>query len=113
MTKSTNRSELSLAILQTEPSLAEEQNALLRVISFIAHPKTRDSYIQFFLHDMLDFAKKKSLDRILIRVPMYSNRMFKILLQNNYRVVNSDIRFVLDGYADRQNSSFFHVNRWV
>ncbi|MBN1464682.1 GNAT family N-acetyltransferase [candidate division KSB1 bacterium] len=104
---------VGLAVMQTEPSLVEEQNAMLRLISFVAHPKTPASYIQFFLHDFLDLAKSASLDRIMIRVPMYSNRLFKILLRNNYRVVSSDMRFVLEGYADEQIGSFFHVNRWV
>ncbi|MBN1559284.1 GNAT family N-acetyltransferase [candidate division KSB1 bacterium] len=104
---------VGLAVMQTEPSLVEEQNAVLRVISFMAHPKTPDSYMHFFLQDFLHFAQTNALDRILIRVPMYSSRFFKILLHNNYRVVNSDIRFVMEGYTDEQDSSFFHVNRWV
>ena len=104
---------IGLAVLQTEPSLVEEQNAFLRVITFLAHPKTPDSYIQFFLYQFLEFAKEQSLDRILIRVPMYSNRVFKILLLHNYRVVNSDIRFVLENYGDNPNTMAFHVNRWV
>lgn len=103
---------IALSVLQTEPSLVEEQNALLRVISFLAHPKTPEAYIQYFLSDLFVFAHEKALDRILIRLPMYDRKMFRILLANNYRVVNSDVRMVLNGYPDTLNS-FFHINRWV
>ncbi|MBN1480355.1 GNAT family N-acetyltransferase [candidate division KSB1 bacterium] len=107
-----NTVPIALGVLQTEPSLVEEQNALLRVISFLAHPKTPDAYIHFFLSDLLSIAREKALDRILMRLPMYSNRVFRIFLENNYRVVNSDIRMVLNGYPDT-TKSFFHINRWV
>jgi GNAT superfamily N-acetyltransferase len=104
---------IALAVLQTEPSLVEEQNALMRVVAFMAHPKTPDIYFQYFLSDFLLLAKKWARDRILVRLPMYSSRLYRLLLDNNYRVVNTDIRMVLDGYPDQHNASRFHFNRWV
>ena len=104
---------VAMAILQTEPSLVDEQNALLRVIAFVAHPKTPDQYFQFFLSDLLWLAKQNARDRILIRLPLYFYRGFRILLANNYRVISSDLRMVLAGYPDSQDVPHFHFNRWV
>ncbi len=104
---------IALAILQTEPSLVEEQNALLRIVAFMAHPKTPDVYVQYFLTDFLLMAKKWSRDRILVRLPMYSNQILRFFLDHNYRVINTDIRMVLNGYPAQRNERRLHFDRWV
>ncbi len=104
---------IAVAILQTKPSLVDEQNALMRIVVFIAHAKTPDVYFPYFLADFLIFARDNKLDRILVRVPMYSHRAFKMLLNNNYRVANSDLRMTLEGYPEKNNPKVIHLNRWV
>jgi len=108
-----NETPIALAILQTEPSLVEEQNALLRVVAFMAHPKTPDIYFEYFLSDFLLFAKERSRDRILVRLPMYSSHLFRLFLDHNYRVINVDLRMVLKSHPDRRDGSLFHFSRWV
>ncbi len=106
-------SPIGLAILQTKPSLVEEQNSFLRIVSFVAHPKTPPIYFSNFLNDILLFAKDKSLTRILARIPMYTPVAFRILLENKFRVINSDLRMTLEGYGEQRHNSVFHINRWV
>ena len=104
---------IGVVVLQTKPSLVEEQNSFLRIVSFAAHPKTPHFYFSYFLNDIILFAKDKALNRILARVPMYSPHAFRILLENKYRVINSDLRMTLEGYGEQRQNSVFHINRWV
>lgn len=104
---------IALAILQTEPSLVEEQNALMRIVAFMAHPKTPDIYFQYFLSDFLMLAKGWARDRILIRLPAYSSHLLRIFLEHHYRVVNSDLRMVLNGFPNQPSAGRFHFSRWV
>jgi len=103
---------IGAAILQVKPSLAEEQNAMLRVLVFLAHPQTPDPYLVHFLNDLHDYAQAKSLNRIVIRVPMYSNQMIHLLIHHGYRIINSDLRMTLTGYPEKKPESL-HLNRWV
>lgn len=104
---------IGVAVLQTKPSLVEEQNSFLRIISFVAHPKTPESYFSYFLDDIIEFAKEKFLTRVLARVPMYTPQAFRILLNNRYRIINSDLRLTLEGFEEQHGNSVFHLNRWV
>jgi GNAT superfamily N-acetyltransferase len=104
---------VGFAVMQTRPSLAEEQNEFLRMIAFAAHPQTPDPYIPYFLADLMAFAQTTSLDRILLRVPVYSSRLYKLLPANQYRVVGSDLRMTLEGFAEKPDIASLHINRWV
>ena len=104
---------IAAAILQTEPSLVEEQNVLLRMVAFIAHPKTPAAYFPIFLEDIARFARNNKMDRILVRTPTHSPKTLRALLLRNYLVVNSDLRMTLDGYPENINANLFLMNRWV
>jgi len=104
---------IAAAILQTKPSLVEEQNILLRIVAFIANPKTPAAYFSLFLEDLGNYARDNKMDRILVRTPMYSHKTLRALLQHNYRVVNSDLRMTLEGYSEHGNPNLFVMNRWV
>ncbi len=103
---------IGFAVLQTVPSLVDEQNNVLRLIAFVAHPKTPEAYVPYFLADLIDYARRGRFDRILLRVPLYNDRFFRLLLDNNYRVVNSDVRLTLSGFGER-TAKLLHINRWV
>ena len=83
------------------------------MIAFAAHPQTPDAYIPYFLSDFMAFAQTNSLDRILLRVPVYSSRLYKLLPANQYRVVGSDLRMTLEGFAEKPDVASLHINRWV
>ena len=104
---------IAVAMLQTKPSLVEEQNVLLRMVAFITHPKTPAAYFPNFLKDFGAFARDNKMDRILVRTPMHSHQTLRALLQHNYRVVNSDLRMTLEGYSEKANRNLFLMNRWV
>jgi len=104
---------IAVAILQTKPSLVEEQNILLRMVAFVAHPKTPASYFSLFLEELSAFARNNKMDRILVRTPIHSHKTLRALLQHNYRVVNSDLRMTLEGYSEHANPNLFLMNRWV
>jgi GNAT superfamily N-acetyltransferase len=108
-----NNTPIAVAILQTKPSLVEEQNKLLRIVTCVAHPKTPDGYFSYFLQDFLTYARDNYMDRILIRTPVHSQKTFQALLDNNYRVVNSDLRMTLKGFPETNNPKLFLMNRWV
>lgn len=108
-----NNTPIGFAVMQTRPTLVEEQNAFLRMIAFVAHPKTPDAYISYFLSDLLAFAQANSLDRILLRIPVYSSRLYKLLPANQYRIVGSDLRLTLEGFAEKPDVASLHINRWV
>ena len=108
-----NKIPIAVAILQTRPSLVEEENKLLRIVAFVAHPKTPDDYFPFFLQDFLAYARNYKMDRILIRAPIYSQKTFRALLENNYRVVNSDLRMTLEGFPEKSDPHIFLMSRWV
>lgn len=107
-----NNTPIGFAVLQTHPTLVDEHNNFMRLIAFAAHPKTPDAYLPYFFTDWLALAQAKALDRILLRVPVYHPRLFKLLLANQYRVVNSDVRLTLEGYGESRPSPL-HINRWV
>ncbi len=108
-----NNSPIAVAVLQTVPSLVDEQNRLLRLVVFVSHPKTPDGYFTYFLEDFFHFAQANKLDRILVRTPSHSHKTFQALLENNYRVVNSDLRLTLKGYPEKINPHVFIMSRWV
>ncbi|RPI02718.1 MAG: GNAT family N-acetyltransferase [Calditrichaeota bacterium] len=103
---------IGFAVLQTKPTQVEEQNALLRIIAFYAHPQTPDNYFPYFFTDILSMAQILKLDRVLLRLPAYSPRTFELLLNQNFRVISSDLRLTLKGYPEII-APHFHLNRWV
>lgn len=104
---------IGFSIVQTQPSLVEEQNAFLRIIVFLVHPRSPENHLKYFLYEFLKYAKSKALNRILIRIPIYSTKIFNELLNYGYRVVNSDLRMVLSGYPEKQHCAILHTNRWL
>ncbi|MDZ7314617.1 MAG: GNAT family N-acetyltransferase [candidate division KSB1 bacterium] len=103
---------IAFAALQTLPTLAEEQNSIMRLFAFAAHPQMPDNYLSIVVRDLLAFAQQQSFDRLLIRVPMHSGRLYRILLEGQFRVVNADIRLVLEGFDEKPNRGVL-IERWV
>ncbi len=104
---------IGFAITQTVSTSVDEKDPILRTVVFIGHPQTPEKYIKYFLADLEEIAWRFKKKRHFLRVPMYSPRFFKHLLNRNYRIINSDQRMVLDGYYEQVDRSVLYLNRWV
>jgi GNAT superfamily N-acetyltransferase len=108
-----NNVPIAVAILQTVPTSTDEDPTLLRLVAFLAHPKTPDSYWTYFIRDIETLAQNKNLQQILIRVPTSSPKIVKFFLQERFRIIFSDIRLTLEGYPESPNPNIFHASRWA
>ena len=108
-----NQTPIALAIMQTTPTSSEEDPTLLRLIAFLAHPSTPESYYPFFIKDIEVLAQDKDLQQLLVRVPTSLPKIVDFFLAQRFRIIFSDIRLTLEGYPESINPNIFHVSRWA
>jgi len=104
---------IGFVIMQTEPTNTEEQSSLLRVFALVMHQQLPETFFKYIIFDLLKYSKKKNFERIVVRMPAYTNRVFNLFLENGFRVYSSDVRMTLQGYPEKKDSSIIHINRWV
>lgn len=104
---------VGFCVIQNIPTTVEESRPILRTIVFAAHPQTPEEYLRYMIKDIEMYGKELKLLRHLIRTPLYSPRLFQVLLKMDYRVINTDMRLVLDGYPEHIKNSAIYANRWV
>jgi len=105
-------STIALAIAYSEPTYSDEKHGILKIIALTAHPKMPDNYFPFILQDLEALAREQFLDHLHLRVPTRCQKAFKLLLQDKFRIIHSDLRMTLDGYDKIDTSPYFHLDRW-
>ena len=101
-----------LAVALSEPTYTDEKQGILKVIALTTHPKMPDSYFPFLIQDFERIAKEQYFDHLLLRVPTRCIRAYKLLLQEKFRIIHSDLRMTLDGYPKIDSSDYIHLDRW-
>ena len=104
---------IAFVLAQTLPTSAEERSFILRMIAFLAHPKTPLDYLKYIIRDLERFAAENSLDQILFRIPATSGQTFQYLLADGFRIIFTDLRMTLRGYEEKVDAKLLHFNRWA
>ncbi|MDZ7721385.1 MAG: GNAT family N-acetyltransferase [candidate division KSB1 bacterium] len=104
---------VGFCVMQNTPTTVEENRAIMRTIVFAAHPQTPEEYLRYMIKDIEMYGKEMNLYRHLIRIPFYTPRLFQLLLKMDYRVINTDMRMIVDGYPEQVKSNAIYANRWV
>ena len=99
--------------VQSMATSAEEKHAILRVVAFLAHPKTPAPYFPILVSALEKLAHQRGAEQLLFRVPARRFRALSQLLDLNYRIIHTDLRMTLDGYGESDDPDLYHFNRWV
>lgn len=107
-----NSATIAVAVVYWEPIFTDEKHGLLKIVALTAHPRMPDSYFHFLIEDFEIIALAQGLDHLLFRVPTRCLRALKLLLDDKFRIVHSDLRMTLQGYPKVNYSKYLHMDRW-
>ena len=103
---------IALAVTHSEPYSVEEKRNQLRICLLIT--EFSDDFLIFsdLIVHIQNLAYKKNLSKLFIRVPANYWRVSRWLINNQFRIVHSDLRMTLDNYPEVIKPGTIHLNRW-
>ncbi|MBN2000727.1 GNAT family N-acetyltransferase [candidate division KSB1 bacterium] len=104
---------IAFTTLHYVPSSSEEKKSIMRLVVFLAHPRTPEDYLKFFIQDLVYIAHQVSLNYILVRTLMENDRVFRPLIKLGFRVQHTDLRMTLKNYSPVHHIRYIQVDRWV
>ncbi len=104
---------IAYSTLHYLPSSSEEKKSIMRLVAFVAHPRTPADYFKLFIRDLVFIARQVSLKHILVRAPMENRRVFFALLKHGFRVLHTDLRMTLEDHSPDHRVRYIQIDRWV
>lgn len=99
-------------LAHTETYSMQEERRFLKVNALQMSPELPISALDNFLAELEDWARVEYLTGIYIRVPTRYYQGFHYLISKEFRIVNTDLRLTLDGFAQRDDSKNINFNKW-
>jgi len=106
-----NAELVAFAVVHTQSVSEEERQNVAKIVAF-AFMRDLLPYFKDLLHLIEEIVKSDFYEDLVIRVPLVYHQVFRLLLEDGFRIINSDIRMTLEGYEEKRNRDFINLSRW-
>jgi hypothetical protein len=107
-----NSEPVALAVAHTAAYSLIEKHKLYRTCLLIVIDREPDKILSEIIHELENRARELGCVQIFFRLPASYWHASRLLLENRYKIVHSDLRMTLDGYPEVNNPGTLHFSRW-